>query len=146
MKYVKYVLLPLTLMVASLALAGCSGGTLSVKPFGTWSISTMTSDGLTMTSVTLVLTEGGTYSTSYLVGATPCSHSGTFSPASLPAGSDIAFTATYSTYSIAEPYAPPVGGTWYGQYINLTASTLDFYIDVATGGPGYEGPYTATRL
>lgn len=65
-------------------------------------------------------------------------------PGKLPTGSDIAFTAGTST---GVPNAPDPGGTWYGMYVNLTASTLDFYIDVdPTAGTGYEGPYTATKL
>jgi hypothetical protein len=93
--------------------------------------------GLMMTNVVLTLTAGGTYSATCTVTGAAW-QDGTVAPAPLPADTNITFTAAASS---GPPDAPSPGGGFRAAYTNLTASTLDFSVDL--DNDTFEGPFVA---
>jgi hypothetical protein len=120
---------------------GCPGSsTTPPSIFHTWQIASLTIGGTQFQNMSMTLNSDGTYSSSYtqLQGTWQAgSNSGTFTPSSAPANTEITLTVVS-----ASGLNPGIGNHIYIKYDNLTDTTVQFYIN-ATGS--YEGPSTWQR-
>jgi hypothetical protein len=110
------------------------------KFFGTWACDEMIADGTTMDDVFLAMNEGGTFS--IVMYTTDFGHqTGTFTPATAPADTDLTFTVGTSS----GPDQPSPGSSYKLKYSNLTDNAAKVYLDPMNDGYGSDGPFDYIR-
>lgn len=130
---------PLVIVLCTILLCSSCGNTPALSPFGTWTLSSMTLRGITLTDLSITFNVDGTYSATYWVSGSQWSSAGTFSPATMPSDTVLRFITTSSS---GGAYADPVGTVGQSKYSNLTELTMDYYEGV---GNDFVGPFKLTR-
>lgn len=110
------------------------------KFFGTWACDEVIADGTTMDDFFLTMNEGGTYS--IVMYTTDFGYqTGTFTPATAPADTDLTFTVSTSS----GPDQPSPGQSYKLKYSNLADKAAEVYLDPANNGYGSDGPFDYIR-